>query len=273
MKSIEVMLLSVVLVSLAGCNKMLVPTGREEAITIDGKADDWNRDFYLKAPNHNLIYAYNISNEHLNILLKGMDDKIAKKMMFMGITIWLDGKGKKSKRQAIVYPNGVVDYLITTHLLKRGNLRPALREETKLDDEALRIFERNKSTIGLIGFFDNSKEPFIYKIDQLNIGSRAVMSRVSTNEVVIELSVPLALIKKKNKQGIIGIGIETNTINLRDMIVMQTPIGMGRGGRMMPRPKVMRMSQGRGKVAGQSSGQLRELNDQVSVWSKLQINE
>lgn len=221
---------AIVLLTFSGCSKKLVPADRQNAIVIDGKPDEWNRDFFRKAPDHNLIYAYSISNDRLNILLKGMDDVVARKMMFMGMTIWLDGKGKKNKRQGLVYPSGVIDNLITKRIMERGSRGAALREERKLDDEVLRILERNKFTIGLIGFFDNSKEPFIYAIDQLNVDIQVAMNRVSANEVAIELSVPIALIKRANRKGLIGIGIETHTINLQGVIRQQMPMGMGSRG-------------------------------------------
>jgi hypothetical protein len=260
------------LLTLSGCNKKLVPADRQNTIVIDGKADEWNRDFFHKASNYNLIYAYTISNNNLNILLKGMDDVVARKMLVMGMTVWLDGKGKKNKRQGIAYPNGIIDGLAMKRMMERAGRRPGAREDRKPDDEALQILERNKSTIGLIGFFDNSKKPFIYSFDQLNVDIQAVINRVSANEVIIELSVPLSLIKKTNKKGLIGIGIETNTINLQEMITQQMPMGMGRGGRMQ-RPGGMRMPRGGGRGAGQARGQLQKLNDHVSVWSHVQVLE
>lgn len=132
----------------------------------------------------------------------------------------------------------------------------------------------------MIGFFDNSKEPYIYSLNQLNVDIQAVVNRVSANEVVIELSVPLSLIKKTNKKGMIGIGIETNTIDLQELISQGSSTRMGRSGGMqrsggmrgtgrMSQAGAMRMPRG----GGQGRGQLQELNDPVSVWSQVQLHE
>ncbi|MBO8130754.1 MAG: hypothetical protein H0Z29_04440 [Candidatus Marinimicrobia bacterium] len=90
---------------LFSCKNNKVSSTFRNDITIDAKLDDWEKFIYIKDINSGFAVANNDS--FLYIVLKTNDQKIVRKILMNGLTVWLKRKGLKSAKYGIKYPLGM----------------------------------------------------------------------------------------------------------------------------------------------------------------------
>ena len=282
----KILVLIIFPILFGGCKKELY-TAAVKSITVDGSDQDWEASLYRKVDDANLVYAVSKDAEKLYVLIKATDEQTMRKIMLLGTTIWIDGKGKNKERQGIVYPQGVKDPIflnkITTKMkegMTNRNRDNKERDPAALleNPEMMEIMARNKNYIGLINFQQDSESIFTYELSKLELPIEAHFKRGEGKEVIYELAVPIDLIKKR-KKSVVSIGIETHTIDIKGMM-SQNMGGMGAGGRFgmarrMPGGMGRRMPGGMG---GGNSGDMqqrqsefKELNKPIKEWIKIEL--
>lgn len=269
---INTFILIAVIIAFCQCSKDQYPVAQNDRIFVDGNDQDWISPKFQMVDGGKLQCAVARDDNRLYILAKCKGEQNIKKLSLMGLTVWIDGKGKTSQRQGISYPQGIMDDIMMKTIMDRakGGRQQGDRDRTGAGNifdnpEMQALLEKNKNNVGLINFYDDSNETYILPLDQLKIPLEASFRRTPDNGIIYELAIPISTIKefKKNK---IGIGFETHTIDLREM--MQ---GMGRGsGTMRPGGMAGRMGGMQGRQMGGGNDerrqQFKELNEPIKGW-------
>ncbi|MEM7550298.1 MAG: hypothetical protein AAF363_11510 [Bacteroidota bacterium] len=252
---------------LNSCSKNIYKATDNKNIAIDGDASDWDLSDIQRVPDENLLYAVNRDKERLFVLVKSTDPQVSKKIQALGLTIWVDGKGKKKKRQGITYPISIAEDIFIKRIQQRksgiGN-RDFQQRNFLEDEQVLQHINENKNTVELTNFFDDSDEPFKFQLSELRIPIEAARKRAGQGELVIELAIPLNTIKKK--KGKISIGLETGKLEF------QRPGGSS--GNFRPGLVGRRPGFRQRPVASnpQRREQFKELNTPIKHWEKVEID-
>lgn len=82
----------------------ILPSRSVVGINIDGSDDDWPTLTHVNVSEQTTYGIYN-DDQYVYLLLKTYDSELIKKADDFGISVWVDGNGKKSKNLGIVYTN------------------------------------------------------------------------------------------------------------------------------------------------------------------------
>jgi len=249
------------------CSPRLTPTDDAAQIVIDGDDADWNRNYYRKAENSNLIYALAEDEKSFKVLIKAMDEKSVKKLVVLGLTIWVDGTGKNKKQVGIRYPLGLQHSPGFKEKMAAGGLKNMDREQ--LSGKGLQMLKDKKvDVIGLIGVLEDNQQMYQYDISALNIPIE-IQRSVTSVEVVLEYAIPKSILKK-GKKGMTSIGLEMESIDVQSMMAQR---GGGRGGRFGGARGAGMAGRGRGinSAMRDKMEAFQELNQPVMIWSKVEM--
>ncbi len=270
MKKIIIAALSVLL--LVSCSKDFYPVESTSTIVIDGAIAEWDQSALRVDEGSKLVYGVRRDAENLYLLVKAGDQATITKIMGLGLTIWIDGKGKSSKRQGVRYPVGVVQKLIAERAVNRrnsGRVMVSGDRGTRMG-ELKNTMEESLGYIELIGIGHDNEDPFRFNKSELSIPIQAEVNS-SVSSLTYELAVPLYLIDPYNeKKGIIGLGFETQKLEMTRMLGQR---GMGMrsmAGRFRGRPGPMRSGTGRPGQGGMRE-RLQALGEPFEFWVKLDV--
>jgi hypothetical protein len=251
------------LIFVAGCNPKFTPINSSKNIVIDGDDLEWNRAQYQKVSGTGLVYSMTQDERSIKILVKAIDQPTLRKIGLLGLNIWLDGTGKSKKEVAIRYPLGVAG---SGMLEKMMSQRESFDRE-RLEGKGIEMLKKHPANeVGLIGVFDDTKEVYQYPIDALKIPIQISKKVISNQELIIEYSIPVRIIKKGKKDAL-AIGFEIEGINNQELIKKQMA---GHGGERFQGDGAGRMAGRRMAMSGMSDKikEFQELNHPVMAWSK-----
>ena len=208
------------LLFLFSCNKVIIGTSRwqENALKIDGSADDWNNtDSLLYDVNTHVLY--NVSNDHKNlyICLKIADPQSQMKILRRGLTFWIDTTGKNKKNLGIRFPlGGGMRYhkMPAGNTENKGNLNTDIKTMKKILISEQREFEMIGFT--LLGY--EKKESMKASLFA-SAGIKIAIGIDTLDYLIYEMAVPLNYLYKSpsttlnSEKMILSIGLESNSTN------------------------------------------------------------
>ncbi len=268
MKKIIIATLSVLLV--VSCSKDFYPVESTSTIVIDGAIAEWDQSALRVDEGSQLVYGIRRDAENLYLLVKAGDQATITKIMGLGLTIWIDGKGKSSKRQGIRYPIGVVQKLMAERAVNRRNSGGVMASRDRGMGDLRNTMDESLGYIELIGMGHDNEEPFRFNKSELSIPIKAEVNS-SVSSLTYELAIPLYLIDPYNtKKGIVGLGFETQKLEMTRMLGQR---GMGMRsmpGRFRGRTGPMRSGTGRPGQGGKRE-RLQALGEPFEFWVKLDV--
>ena len=96
-----------IMIGVTGCkDKTVAGNWADGQIIIDGKGTDWKSVRVSYYPDENVVIGFCNDNDRLNILMRTRDPKWAQMIRMGGITLWIDGKGKKKKEFGLHFNGG-----------------------------------------------------------------------------------------------------------------------------------------------------------------------
>jgi hypothetical protein len=90
-------LLAVIFMSVAACDSEISSEWLKSPITVDGKAEDWNKLSLWYFDEEGISLGVANSKDNLYFLLETDNPQLAKTLRHRGFTIWLDPSGEKLK--------------------------------------------------------------------------------------------------------------------------------------------------------------------------------
>jgi hypothetical protein len=156
------------------------PSSYKEQVTIDGNAADWDLSRFNYNKNSNLFYAVANDSTCLYLCVRVVDEKVQKKLMRSGMTIWFDPRGKKKELTGIHYPLGTGTKQKDIQPVHQANAQPDKKKEKlmyllQLEDMELIGFKEN-----LNGFINhkNNTTGFLASVDWDSLGVLVYEARV-----------------------------------------------------------------------------------------------
>lgn len=166
----------------------------DKPVTIDGLTSDWSDVKNHEVKKYHIDYAFKNNIDSLYIIYTFKDPKFLSSISSSGMTVWLDNKGKKSKRYGIKFLKRQItpETFIKIIEKKQGSLTSKQKEEIK---------KRKFYTINQSGIVNKKNEnPIPINLDAEQAPSFQVKS--SSGTTVFEFKIPLQKIEGK----ISGIG-------------------------------------------------------------------
>lgn len=199
-----------IIMSSCSSNKVAVATkwySPDSTIVVDGNLDEWERP--LKESQVYTGVQYNIGNDAKNfyLCLRINDKTIQRRIMGLGMSIYLDTLGKRKEKIGIGYPLALTQKQLETISFE------AAKGGFKIDDRALdEAYANICQEFELIGFVEEDPEE---RIKVSNLASKELKTAIGFDHVgamLCEFKIPLDQLfsGKVNYNEIISIGIKVN---------------------------------------------------------------
>ncbi|MCP4579783.1 MAG: hypothetical protein GY846_26225 [Deltaproteobacteria bacterium] len=193
---------------------------------MDGKSNEWQGcEQYYDEDARTLVGMYN-DDSHLYILLSSHDQKMKRRILGMGLTVWFDQDGGKEKKFGVRFPVGMPRHM-------RASMGKA--PDGDASDRFRKILENPKMELQLLGPEEyEQKTMFLADVEKYGINTK--VAEVEGN-LIYELKVPLT----KNQQTRyairtdmakrIGVGFETGKPVLEETKERSVKMDEDRGGK------------------------------------------
>jgi hypothetical protein len=199
-----------IIMSSCGSNKAAVSTKwypSDSTIVVDGNLDEWERP--LKESQVYTGVQYNTGNDAKNfyLCLRINDKTIQRRIMGLGMSIYLDTLGKRKEKIGIGYPLALTQKQLETISFE------ASKGSFKIDDRALdEAYANICQEFELIGFIEEDPEE---RIKVSNLASKELKTAMGFDHVgamLCEFKIPLDQLfsAKVNYNEIISVGIKVN---------------------------------------------------------------
>lgn len=176
---------------------------KNKEIIIDGLDNEWEDAFYYY-PDFRIMIGFKNDDKNLYLCLKTADSEVFHKIIFNGLTLWINDKDDDSKTFGIHYPIGMInDY---------GNSEKPKNDEIR-ESESNKKFDNMLLSMDLLYNESVDKE----NITLSNLSNKYNINAVLKKDdgvIVYELAIPLTSDKMKInvkdlKLGYLSLGFET----------------------------------------------------------------
>lgn len=199
-------------IGMSSCNssKQVISTkwySSDSTIVVDGNLDEWERP--LKESNEYTGVQYNTGNDAKNFYfcIRINDKTIQRRIMGLGLSVYLDTLGKRKEKIGIGYPLALTQKQIETISFQ------ASKGSFKIDDRALdEAYANICQEFELIGFVEEDPEE---RIQVSNLASKELKTAMGFDHIgamLCEFKIPLDQLFSGRVQynEIISIGIKVN---------------------------------------------------------------
>ena len=241
-----------------GCgSQMLESAALDRVITVDGEAGDWQgRLQFLEDAN----LSYGLANDarSLYVVLVVGDRQVRRQIVMSGLYLWFDRSAEKNKRFGIRFPIGLQEDVDDVTALLRE------QDPNKLSES----FAESVQEMLVIGPQDRSwRRASVGTVDGIETAAKA-----DPNKLVLEFKVPVT---NDGEYGygigalpgdVIGLGVETPTLDLEDMREHRRSSADGPGGDAWG-------GDDRGGAGGGFSpgGPRPPMPDPIKVWTRVRL--
>ncbi|MFZ2054115.1 MAG: hypothetical protein WAU81_07945 [Candidatus Aminicenantales bacterium] len=253
------------LLAAAACGKRvyvvesLIP--RQE-IVIDGKADDWKGALSF-VDEEALFIGFQNDRSHLFICLQAGTERVPRRLLRQGMTVWFDPTGEKKKTLGVRYPLGGPLEVWDRQMMRD---QPGEAQEKRPEDllDELEVLRSGKGPPERMTLDEAKKDGLEVRVDS------------SGGFFAYELKIPLAPSANRRfslgiqPDAVIGIGFETEKWT-RERTPGGTPgdIDGGRGG-MGGRPGGMGGRPGRMGRGGEA-GMIPDIPEPIKIWARVRL--
>jgi hypothetical protein len=206
------LLIIVACIGMSSCNssKSVVSTkwySSDSTIVVDGNLDEWERP--LKQANEYAGVQYNTGNdaESFYLCLRINDKTIQRRIMGLGLSIYLDTLGKRKEKIGIGYPLALTQKQIETISFQ------ASKGSFKIDDRALdEAYANICQEFELLGFIEEDPAEVIRVSNLASKDLKTAMGFDHVGAMLCEFKIPLDQLYsgKIRYNEIISIGIKVN---------------------------------------------------------------
>ena len=252
-------LISIIIVGVTGCSQTPIykSTWQSTPLKIDGLADDWEGSSMYYNSEAKIMYGITNDNKNLFVKLKVTDEITQRKILFWGLTFWMDTLGKNNKQLGITSPVKELQQKQREKNTRPGNnLTKKELDRGAFGKKINNAYASGFAKIKLTGF-EGGEEPLI--LTNLNPNGITVLLHIDDMEILrYEAIIPLTLIFStpeiylNDTTKYFSYGFETGHLEA-SMIGAKSraggspgggkPGGGGRGGGRMQSPDSERMTQ------------------------------
>ena len=198
----------------------------DQEIDIDGKFSDWAGINQNILEDQNIVVGMANDENNLYLMFRGNDERMARRIGMMGVTVWLNKEGKKKKDFGILY-TGSTDL----HVSYRPEVRPSDSRNQQMDNRMQQMMEKRRENLPKPGMImiiqgEDKSERNEYALEGPAAGS-AYENGVFCYE--FKLPIPINI----ESGGEIKLGLELGGMSDEDRKAMMQEMGgmRGAGGR------------------------------------------
>ncbi|MBX2843130.1 MAG: hypothetical protein KTR26_15280 [Flammeovirgaceae bacterium] len=238
---------------------------------IDGNISEWE---FAWQEEEKLAYTICEHEDVFFIRLKPLDETTERKIIMFGLTLMLDGRGKKEGEFGITFPTSNQERM---RGLRQGRQRnnqgsgrssspPSDEERTKQQLETKKKLVETSKEFIISGLTEN---PIKGNIDNENSGIELALGLDEDNMVVYEAKIPRGVIKinEKKKGAELAIGFETGFL---DVEAMRGQRGGGQGNN--PEGGGGTRKRGQQGGGGRNGMNMEELSVPTIVWEVIKLD-
>jgi len=139
---------------IVGCKKMQITSQwKPESLKVDGNGSDWGEIPLMLSEKLNGIMGAANDAENQYLIFKFSDQRLARRIQRMGLTVWINTFGKKNKEFGIRYTGSEV---LTSSLRSQRGLENQ-REKFSQFDKMKKMKNENLPKPGMVGVIQNGK--------------------------------------------------------------------------------------------------------------------
>jgi hypothetical protein len=216
---------------IAGCNGDKIQNQwADEKITVDGKFADWEGIPQNIIEDQNIVIGTANDENNFYLMLRMNDERMARRIRMMGVTVWLNKDGKKKKDYGICY-TGSTDL----HISNRPGLRPDDEQSTQMEERMEKMREKlgkNLPRAGRIMIIQGDEKT---ERDESSFDGPAAGSTYQNGVFCYEFKLPIPINTELNKK--LKLGIELGGMSEEYRNAMRQEMGGRRGSGMGGRPR------------------------------------
>ena len=198
----------------------------DQEIAIDGKYADWEGISHTFLEDQNLVMGLTNDENNLYLMFRGNDERMARRIRMMGVTVWLNKGGKKKKDYGICY-TGSADL----HISDRPRLRPNDERSKQMEERMEKMREKFREKLprpGRIMIIQGDQKT---ERDESSFDGPAAGSTYQNGVFCYEFRLPIPISAELGEK--LRLGLELGGISDEDRKAMMQEMGgmRGRGGR------------------------------------------
>ncbi len=200
----------------------------DREIAIDGKYADWEGIPQNTLEDQNIVIGTANDNDNFYLMFRTNDERMARRIRMMGVTVWLNKEGKKKKDYGICY-SGSTDL----HISDRPGLRPTDERSTQMEERMEKMWEllgKNLPRAGRIMIIQGDEKT---ERDESSFDGPAAGSTYQNGVFCYEFRLPIPISTELGKE--IKLGLELGGMSEEDRKAMRQEMGGRRGSGMRGR--------------------------------------
>lgn len=217
----------------------------DREIAIDGKYADWEGIPQNILEDQNIVIGTANDDNYFYIMLRMNDERMARRIRMMGVTVWLNKDGKKKKDYGICY-TGSTDL----HISDRPGLRPTDERSTQMEERMEKMRKRLSEKLPRAGRIMIIQGDEKTERDESSFDGPAAGSTYEKGVFCYEFKLPISISTELGKR--IKLGLELGGMSDEDRKAMMKEMGGRPGGGMGGRP---------GGIGGRPGGMGRRPGD------------
>ncbi len=201
----------------------------DRAIAIDGKYADWEGINQNLLEDQNIVIGTANDDNYFYLMLRMNDERMARRIRMMGVTVWLNKEGKNKKDYGICY-TGSTDL----HISDRPELRPTDQRSRQMEERMERMREKLREKLprpGMIIIFQGEEK---IERNENTLEGPAAGSTYENGVFCYEFKMPIPISTELGKK--IKLGLELGGMSDEDRRAMMKQMGGRPGGGMGGRP-------------------------------------
>ena len=198
----------------------------DREIKIDGKYENWEGFNQNILEDQKIVVGMANDENNLYLMFRGNDERMARRIRMMGVTVWLNKEGKKKKDSGILY-TGSTDL----HVSYRPEINSSNPRNQQMEKRMKRMMERQREKLPQPGMImiiqgENRNERNEYSLE-----GPAAGSAYENGVFCYEFKIPIPMSTGSNNE--VKLGLELAGISDKDRKAMMREMGgmRGAGGR------------------------------------------
>ena len=207
----------------------------DQEIAIDGKYADWEGINQNILEDQNIVVGMANDENNLYLMFRGNDERMARRIRMMGVTVWLNKEGKKKKDFGILY-TGSTDL----HVSYRPDIKSSDPRNQQMDERMQRMMARRREKLPKPGMIMIIQGEDRSERNEYSLEGPAAGSDYENGVFCYEFKIPIPISTVSGNE--VKLGLELGGISDEDRKAMMQEMGGMRGeggrpgGRMGGRP-------------------------------------
>jgi len=198
----------------------------DQKIAIDGKYVDWEGINQSILEDQNIVVGIANDENNLYLMFRGNDERMARRIRMMGVTVWLNKEGKKKKDFGILY-TGSTDL----HVSYRSETRSSDPKNRQMEERMQQMMEKQRENLPKPGMIMIIQGEDKNERNEYSLDGPAAGSAYENGVFCYEFKMPIPISIESGDE--VKLGLELGGMSDEDRKAMMQEMGgmRGSGGR------------------------------------------